>query len=103
MTWILNLIWINLIVVLVYKSGFWDSLDAYVNKRFPLRHLPQVLTCTLCSCWWLSLFYIIISGHFSLLGIVYCLANGHLTNITLPLITVIEQWILKIIGFVAPK
>lgn len=98
----INLIWINLIVALVYMSGFWTVLDDEISKRFKFHHLPHLLFCGLCQCWWLSLLYIIVTGHFTLLGIVLCLINAHLIEITIPLLTVVKNWLLKIIEKIMP-
>ena len=95
---ILNLVWIGLIVALVYLSGFWDNLDNYINKKFGLGyHLPYLLQCSLCQTWWLSLLYIICTGHLTLFNIVLCLVNAHLSKVYIPLWTLIENIILKII------
>lgn len=97
---ITDLICLNIIVTLVLHSGFWDSLDEAINKKFPLRHLPHLLQCGLCQCWWLSLLYILVSGQLSLFNIVLCLVNAHLTKVTLPVWTLVENAMLKIIEII---
>lgn len=92
-----NLLFIGLIVALVYLSGFWDNLDGYISKKFRFHHLPHILTCALCQCWWLSLLYITLTGNLTLFNIVLCLINAHLTKIYIPLWTLIENLLLKII------
>ncbi len=95
---ILNLLFIGLIVALVYLSGFWDNLDGYINKKFGLGyHLPHLLECPLCQCWWLGLLFITLTGNLTLFNIVLCLINAHLTKIYIPLWTLIENLLLKII------
>lgn len=100
MNLILNLLWIGLIVALVHISGFWDNLDEFINKKFKPYHLPYLLTCALCQTWWLSLLYIICTGNLTLFNIVLCLINAHLSKIYIPLWTLIENALLKIIELI---
>ena len=99
----INLLWINIIVVLTHISGFWENLDSYINNRHKPYHLPYIFRCALCQCWWLSLLYIIIAGPFNLMTIAICLINAYLTEVTLPLITVVKEWLLKIISWIMPR
>lgn len=92
-----NLLFINLIVVLIHESGFINNMDIYINKKYPFYHLPYPVKCCLCGTWWISLLYIIIAGPFNLLTIMLCLINAHLTKITTPLCRLIENILLKII------
>ena len=94
---------INAIVSLVYLSGFWDNLDEWVASKWKFHHLPHLLTCALCQCWWLGLLYVIVSGNLSILSIALCLANAHLTKVVIPLWSVIENWLLKIIEIIMPR
>ena len=103
-TILLNLLWINLIVVLVHEAGFFTYLDEWVNKKWKFYHLPKLLTCALCQTWWLSLLYIIITpGAFSLLGIVACLINAHLTELTQGIWRTIRTLIMDILGKINDK
>ena len=97
---ILNLVWIGLIVALVYLSGFWDTLDSYISQRFKFHHIPHILQCSLCQTWWLSLLYIICTGHLTLFNIVLCLVNAHLSKVYIPLWTLLENLLLKIIELI---
>ncbi len=99
----INILWINLIVALVYLSGFWDVMDSELNKRVQFAHLPHILQCGLCQVFWLSLLYVIIAGKFTLLNMMLCLVNAHLTEVTIPLITTIKNWLLKIIEWIMPR
>lgn len=36
---LINLLYISLIVALVFESGFWESMDDYVNEKF--KFLPH--------------------------------------------------------------
>jgi len=98
-----NLLLINLIVSLLWNTGIWESLDYYISKRFPLRHLPQIIFCQLCLCWWISLAYVILSGNFSLLAVGACLLNGHLTKITIPALKIVEEWVLRALEWISPR
>ena len=102
-TLILNLLLINLIVSMVYMSGFWDSLDYYLNKRLKPYHLPHIFQCTLCQTFWLSLIYILIAHTPILLGIVLSLINAHLSEITIPLLTSIKEWLKRLIEWTLPR
>ena len=94
---LVNLIYISLIVALVFESGFWNSMDAYVNEKFKLHHLPHLLMCGLCQCWWLSLLYVITSGHLSLLALTLCLVNAHLVEIERAAIAFVKNLLYKVI------
>lgn len=94
---IMNLLFINLIVVLVFLSGFVEAIDGFVYKHFKPYHLGKPFNCSLCTCFWLSLGYILFAGKLSFLSVVLCLANAHLTEITTPLITLVKNLVLKII------
>lgn len=101
--WIEGLILINVIVALVWNSGFWESVDYYISKRFPLRHLPQIIFCQLCLCFWLSVIYLIVTGNFTLIGIVAALVNAHLVEITIPLLKVVKEWLLIAVEAILPR
>lgn len=94
---IINLLLINLIVTLIFLSGFVDSIDEAINKRWKFYHLPKPFSCCLCSTFWASLIWVIVAGQVSLLSIALCLVNAHLTEITTPLIILIKNALLKII------
>ena len=100
---IINYLLINLIVTLVFLSGFWTSVDEAVYNRFKPYHLPHIFSCTLCQCFWLSILYTVIAGVPFLLGVVLSLINGHLTEITTPAITLIKNWLLRGIQAIMPK
>lgn len=94
---IIDLLIINLIVTLVFMSGFVDSIDEAISKRWKFHHLPKPFSCCLCSTFWVSLIWVIATGHLSLLSIALCLINAHLTEVMTPLITLLKNALLKII------
>ena len=100
---ITELLWINLIVTLIFLSGFVDSIDEAINKRLPFHHLPKPFSCNLCMVFWISLIWVLIQGQLTLLNIALCLINAHLTEITSPLLIVIKEWGKKIISWIMPR
>lgn len=95
-----SLLIINLIVVLAHASGFFEYLDDWVNRKWRFHHLPKIMVCALCQTNWLSILYILVTGQFSLGALALCIANAHLTDITLPLIQTIKNFLLKILGLI---
>lgn len=93
----LNLLLIHLIVVGVFHSGFIDSIDGFINERFPLRHLPPPFSCVLCSTFWASLLWTVFTGNFTLATLAICLGSALLTTVTVPLLKTVENYLLKII------
>lgn len=94
---IIELLLINVIITLIFLSGFVDSIDEAISKRWKFYHLPKPFSCCLCSTFWASLILVIATGQVSLLSIALCLINAYLTEVTTPLITTIKNWMLKII------
>ena len=97
-TLIINLLLINLFVVLVSLSGFWDNLDEWVSSKWKFHHLPHIFICSLCQTFWLSMLYILVTGNLSLFGLGLCIINAHLTKITTPLYTTVENIILGLVN-----
>lgn len=98
---IFSLLIINIIMVLVHESGFIEHLDSWVSSKWKFYHLPYPVRCLLCGTWWLSLLFIIITpGAFTLLNILLCLLNAHLTEITQGLWRTIKTAIMDLIGWI---
>lgn len=96
---ILDLLFINLIVVLAHASGFFEYLDDWVSRKWRFHHLPKIMVCALCQTFWLSMLFILVTGQFTIPGILLCFVNAHLTDITIPLVQTIKNFLLKIIGW----
>lgn len=94
---IYSLILINVIMTLIHESGFIENIDEWINTKYKFHHLPYPVRCLLCGTWWISLFYVIITGQLSLLTIALCLINSHLSKITQPLYRLLENLMLKVI------
>lgn len=52
-------------------SGFMDSMDEWLQRylKNPLAHVPPPFSCPLCSTYWCSILYLIITHQFTLTGI----------------------------------
>lgn len=96
-TTIYSLLMINAIMTMIHESGFIMYVDDWINEKYKFHHLPYPIRCLLCGTWWLSLLYIIITGQLSLLMIVFCLLNAHLTQITQPLFRFVMNAMKKLI------
>lgn len=101
---IFSLLIINCFVVLVHESGFFISLDEWVSKKWKFHHLPKIMTCALCQTWWLSLLYVILTpGALSILTVLLCLVNAHLTEITQGIWRVVKTAIMDFLGWINAK
>lgn len=94
---LLNLLFINIFVCLVHEAGFFETIDTMISERYKFHHLPYIFLCALCQVFWISLFYVIITGQLSILSITLCLINAHMTKIITPLYRFIENLMLKVI------
>lgn len=100
---IIELLLINLILTLIFYSGFVDEVDGMISRKWRFHHLPKPFSCLLCSTFWASLIWVAVTHQFSLISLALCLANAALTDITLPLVTLIREWALKIISWIMPR
>ncbi len=98
----LNLFYLTCIVTLVNDSGFFDSVDEWINKQFKFRHLPKIFFCTYCQTFWLTTFYCVfytlrIGIEWEIWMILVSLILASLTEIISPLYKLIIELIKKII------
>ena len=96
-TTLTNLLLINIIMTLLHESGFIENVDDWISDKYKFHHLPYPVRCLLCSTNWISIFYVIITGQLSLLTLMLCLLNAHLTQITQPLFRFIMNALLKVV------
>ena len=95
-----DLLIIMTIIALGYESGFVDNLDEWVNRKWKFHHLPHLVLCRLCSTWWISLFWIIVTGNLSLLNIMVCLLFANLGEFVAPLLRVTKSFVYALLeGF----
>ena len=63
---ILNLFLILFITInIVDISGIQDSINKYARRYFKTNAI-NIHLCSYCINWWLSIFYLLITGHFTL-------------------------------------
>lgn len=74
-----NLIYITLIVVGVFYSGFPMEIESIVNDFLKKKgsvgkfRIPKPFGCQLCMTFWCTLIYTIVIGRFSLANTAICL------------------------------
>lgn len=94
---ILQLLLIHLITILIFHSGFIDSVDGAIYKKWKPYHLPKPFSCVLCSVNLYSLIFLLATSQFTLITFTYELISAVLTNVTVPLLKTVENYLLKII------
>lgn len=97
----LDLFYIACIVTLINDSGFFESVDEYINKRFKFRHLPKIFFCSYCQTWWFCIAHIVCVGEFNILNILVCLLFAGLTEIISPLYRLVIELLKKIIELIS--
>ena len=74
-----NLIYITLIVVGVFYSGFPAEIESMINSYLKRKgsvgtfRIPKPFGCQLCMTFWCTLIYTIVIGRFSLANTAVCL------------------------------
>lgn len=99
----LNLLLIAVFVALCFESGFWDSIDGYVNKRFKFYHLPHLFRCGLCQTWWLCFTYLLFSSNITLFNLVIAILIAHFTDTIRALFCSIREMVNKLINILNNK
>lgn len=104
MNTILNIFLINLIcIIIIDQAKFPDEIKKIIakwvsnGKREDVDYSLKPLDCSLCSTFWLSIIYLIISGNLSLLTIAISLLISNFSKITNDFITLIMDILTKII------
>lgn len=95
---ILDLLLISIIICFIIDiSGIIENIEWYLGKWLGGKAtIPKPFSCSLCSIFWIGLLWIIFSGQFTLLNIVYvCLFAAFSEQIT-NMIIIIKQLIAKV-------
>lgn len=86
-----DIIMIIVIVAIVQRSGWWDTLDEWVEQRIPLHHLPRIFRCGFCQTFWLSAAYLMISLQLGLIeGVFLALVAAYTYDFVPPLLGIIR-------------
>ena len=84
-------------MTLIHESGFIENVDDWISNKYKFYHLPYPIRCLMCTVTWISIFYVIITGQFSLVTLALCLINAHATKIVQPLFRFVENVLLKVL------
>lgn len=99
----LDLFFITVFVALIFESGFWDSLDSYINARFKFHHLPHLFQCGLCQTWWLCFAYLLFTSNITLLNLVIAMLFAHSEGIVRALFCTGREMVMRIINILNNK
>lgn len=85
-------------VFVIDLSGFIENMEEILSKWLGVKcKIPKPFSCSLCSSFWLSLIYIIVTG-FSLPLLVYSIFIAYMTTIIRDIILLVKDIIVKIIN-----
>lgn len=88
---IIDLLMIAAVVMMIFESGWWDSMDEMINRRWRFHHLPHVFRCQFCQCFWLSLGYLLIIQESLIFSLFVALVNANIGELMLPLFKLIKE------------
>lgn len=78
----IELLIIQLFVVFVIDlSGIIEEMEKIIAKWLKVTkvHIPKPFSCSLCTTFWLSIIYILCTGHFTIPYIGFCALMAYLT------------------------
>lgn len=93
---------INIIIVYIYQiSGFIDEMKRLIWKlmwkNIPYRDFEfKPFTCSICTTFWISILYVLITNNFSLFYIFICIMSSYLTPITYNVMIGIKEFLVRI-------
>lgn len=97
----LDLLFLALITVFIIDySGVIQSLEEGLQKwlKMPNRaHIPKPFSCSLCMTFWLGLFYLLITAHFSLMGVAYVCFLAAMSQVLFMAINFVKGLFIKVI------
>lgn len=88
-------------VTVTDRFHFWDNLGSELHRLLMGKkkqvQLPYVLTCSLCQTFWLSLAYIVVFGHFTLLNMALAVLVCSCNQLMLQTLNLAENFIIFLI------
>lgn len=95
--WIAILLIAVICVSIIDISGFIEGFEEFLTRLLGYRvHIPKPFSCSLCSCFWISIIYSIFTHCFTLPVIAYSLIISVLTPVISDAIWVLRDFL----GFV---
>lgn len=98
-----NLVMIAVIIMLVFESGFVDSIDLAINRRWRFFHLPKPFSCSLCMTFWTTLIYIMINGELTFFNVMICLLLAHSEEFLAGLLHTLKGYLEKLLDVIDIK
>lgn len=107
---LLDIFLIHLIVVCIvdrtdFPSSAKKALSWLLTKGVIVKedYSFHLIDCSTCISWWLSLLYIILTGHLSLLTVAIAILLATFTHLTKSLIILVEDSVVAVIQFIYKK
>ena len=105
----INCLFITIICVMVTDQlHFWEEFSPYIKKwmtggkfKSPIKF--KLFECSTCQAHWLSLIYLIFTGHFTILNYTIVLVLSWTTPIISSILTLVKNLFLKTINTIANK
>ena len=102
---LLNILVINLALILVIDlSGFVPSIKRLISKWLTKNQIEtdsfriRPFDCSYCMTFWCTLLFIIVTGQFTFLNLLFVIIVTHLTDVTRQTMLLIKDLLLKIIN-----
>ena len=99
----INLLLIQFIIVCIIDiSGFIQELEGMAGKWLKIKkaHIPKPFSCSYCSTWWTGLIYLMVTGNVTLYYVAILLMICSLTTVTMEVIYLIQDILIKILQII---
>jgi len=107
---IINLICLTLIIVFIVDlSGAIDTLKLLISRLITNNKIKSTnfelkpFDCSLCSCWWAGLIYLICTNNFTFTFIAFVALLAFLTNVFANILLIMKDSILTLLKIIQNK